>query len=183
METSDIQLLFLDIMIKKEEKKVFMDIYSKPTDSKRYVSFRLNHPTNCFKNIPISRARRICMTAEKNSLKGIKPKKLQTLLLEQHYPERIIKAGISKALKILQSKLRNVKKQEEKKILPFISTFDPNNPKTLPLIKQTLENLKTSDWMRNALEKVKFIKYKRQPLNLGGILCNGSFHPVTQFRE
>ena len=177
IETSDNQLLFFDIMINKEGKKVFMDIYSKPTDSKRYVSFKSNHPRHCLKNIPFSLARRICMIAEKDSLKEIKLKELETLLLEQHYPERIIKAGINKALKIPQSELRNVKKQEEKKILPFISTFNPNNPKALPIIKQTLENLKTSDRMRNALEKVKFINCKRQALNLGRILCKSSFSP------
>ena len=91
------------------------------------------------------------MITEKDSLKEIKSKELETLLLEQHYPERIIKTGINRALKILQSELRNVKKQEKKKILPFISTFNPNNPKALPIIKQTLENLKTSDRMRSAL--------------------------------
>ena len=34
-----------------------------------------------------------------------------TLLLEQHYPEGIIKAGITKALQIPQNELRNVKEQ------------------------------------------------------------------------
>ena len=149
METSDTQLPFLDIMINKEGKKVFMDIYSKPTDSKRYVSFKLNHPRHCLKNIPFYLTRRICVIAEKDSLKEIKLKELETILLEQHYPERIIKVNINKALKIPQSELRNIKKQEEKKILPFISTFNPNNPKALPIIKQTVENLKTPDRMRN----------------------------------
>ena len=64
------------------------------------------------------------MIAEKDSLKEIKLKELETILLDQHYPERIIKAGINKALKI-----------------PFISTFNRNNPKALPIIKQTMENL------------------------------------------
>ena len=32
-EASDTQLPFLDIKINKEGKKIFMDIYSKPTDS------------------------------------------------------------------------------------------------------------------------------------------------------
>ena len=64
METSDIQLPFLDVMINKEGKKVFMDIYSKPTDSKRYVSFKSNHSKHCLKNISFSLARRICMIAE-----------------------------------------------------------------------------------------------------------------------
>ena len=99
METSDTRLSFLDVMISKEGKKVFMDIYSKPTDSKRYVSFKSNHPKHCLKNIPFSLARRIFMISEKDSLKEIKLKELETLLLEQHYPERIIKAGTNKALK------------------------------------------------------------------------------------
>ena len=113
-------------MINKEGKKVFMDIYSKSTDSKRYVSFTSNHPKHCLKNIPFSLARRICMIAEKDSLKEIKLKELETILLDQQYPE--------KALKIPQNELRNVKEQEKKKILPFISTFNPNNPKALPII-------------------------------------------------
>ena len=40
------------------------------------------------------------MIAEKDSSKEIKLKELETVLLEQHFPERIIKAGINKALKI-----------------------------------------------------------------------------------
>ena len=177
MEISDTQLPFLDFIINKEGKKVFMDIYSKPTDSKRYVSFKSSHPMHCFKNIPFSLARRICMISEKDSLKEIKLKQLETLLLEQHYPERIIKAGINKALKIPQNELRNVTEQEKKKILPFISTFNPNNPKALPIIKQTLENSEISDRMRNTLKKVKFINCKRQAPNLGRILCKSSFSP------
>ena len=117
------------------------------------------------------------MIAEKDSLNEIKLKELETLLLEQHDPERIIKAGINRALRIPQSELRNVKKQEKKKILPFISTFNPNNPNALPIIKQTLENLKTSDRMRNALKKVKFIDCKQQAPSLGRILCKSSFSP------
>ena len=93
------------------------------------------------------------MIAEKDSLKETKLKELETLVLEQHYPKRIIKAGINKALKIPYNELSNVKEQE-KKIFSFLSTF---NPKALPIIKQTLENLKTSNRMRNALKKVKLI--------------------------
>ena len=183
METSDTQLPFLDVMMNKEGKKVFMDIYSKPTDSKRHVSFKSNHPKHCLKNIQFSLARRICMIAEKDSLKEIKLKELETILLEQHYPERVIKAGINKALKIPQNELRNVKEQEKKKILPFISTFNPNHPKVLPIIKQTLGNLKTSDRMRNALKKVKFINCKRQAPNSGRILCKSSLSLSNSISE
>ena len=123
------------------------------------------------------------MIVEKGSLKEIKLKELETLILEQHYSKRILKAGINNALKIPQNKLRNVKKQEGKKMLLFISTFNPNNPKALPIIKQALENLKTSDPRRNVLEKVKFIKCKRQAPDLGRILCKSSFSPSNSFLE
>ena len=89
METSNTQLPFLDVMIRKEEEKVFMDIISKPRDSKRYISFESNHPNYFLKNIPFFLARTICMIPEKDSLKEIKLKELETLILEQRYPENL----------------------------------------------------------------------------------------------
>ena len=44
----------------------------------------------------------------------------------------------------------------------------------MPIIKQTLENLKNSDRMRNTLKKVRFINCKRQAPNVGRILCKSS---------
>ena len=51
------------------------------------------------KNIPFCLARTICMITEKDSLKEIKLKTQETLLLKQHYPEIITKTDINKALK------------------------------------------------------------------------------------
>ena len=55
LKTSDTisQLPFLFIVINKEGKKVFMNIYSKPTESKRYVSLKSNHPEALLKKHPI----------------------------------------------------------------------------------------------------------------------------------
>ena len=52
----------------------------------------------------------------------------------------MIKAGINKASNTPQ--IRNVKKKEKKKILSFISTFRPYNPKALPIIRQALEKIR-----------------------------------------
>ena len=65
-------------------------------------------------------------------------------------------------------------KQEEKKILPFISIFNPNNPEALPITKETLENWKTSDCMINEIEKVEFITCKCQASKSGKILFKRS---------
>ena len=44
MERSATNLPFLDIMKKKTGTKIWMDIYNKLTDSKRYVPFTSNYP-------------------------------------------------------------------------------------------------------------------------------------------
>ena len=67
----------------KERKKVFIDIYSKPTDSKIYVYFKSKHLKLCLKNIPFFLPRRISMIAEKEYFKEIKLKELKALVLEQ----------------------------------------------------------------------------------------------------
>ena len=59
------------------------------------------------------------MIGEKDSLKEIKLKELETPLLELHYQESIVKAGVNKALKIPQNELRNLKKQEKKERTTF----------------------------------------------------------------
>ena len=71
METSHTQLPLLDIMINKEGRKLFMDIYSKTTDLKRYVSFKSNHPKHCLKNISFSFTCKTYRITEKDSLKEI----------------------------------------------------------------------------------------------------------------
>ena len=134
------------------------DFISKSTNSKRYVSFKSKHAKHFLKTIPFSLARRICMISEKNYLKENKLKELESLLLSQHYPKRIIKTCVSKALRIPQNELRNVKvwKCKKKENLPFY--FNLNSHKALHIIKQTVENLKkASNRMRNASKKVKFI--------------------------
>ena len=49
--------------------------------------------------------------------------------------------------------------------IPTKSHVNPNNPKSLRNIKKILENLKTSNRMKDALGKVKFINCKQQAPN------------------
>ena len=77
MEKSQTRLLFLEIMINKSGTKIWMDIYNKPTDSKRHVPFTSNHPRYCLTNIPFSLARRICTIVENEHLKEKRFKELK----------------------------------------------------------------------------------------------------------
>ena len=64
VETSCVELPFLDVMVKKEGTRLTTDIYYKPTDSFQYLPYTSSHPRHTKNNIPYNLARRICMIIE-----------------------------------------------------------------------------------------------------------------------
>ena len=60
MENNKDAIPSLEILIKRNNEKSWMDIYYKPTDTHRYLTFSSNQPKHCKKNIPFTLARRIC---------------------------------------------------------------------------------------------------------------------------
>ena len=83
-----------------------MDIYNKPTDSKRYVPFTSNHIQHCLTDIPFSLARRICTIVENKNIKEKCLKELKKTLLEQKCPKSVIEASMLRAKEILPESLR-----------------------------------------------------------------------------
>ena len=97
MEKGQTRLPYLDIMINKSGTKIWMNIYGKPTDVKRYVPFTSDDPWHCLTNIPFSLARRICTIFKNKNVKEKGFKELKRTLLEQKYPNSLIEASILRA--------------------------------------------------------------------------------------
>ena len=166
MEKSQTRLPFLDIMINKSGTKIWMDIYNKPTDSKRYVPFTSNHPRHCLTNIPFSLARRICTIVENENVKEKCFKELKRTLLEQKYPKSLTQASISRAKEIPLEILRQPKTARNEEIIPFTFTHNPNNPNVFPIIKQSFDNFQYSKTMSNIFQRKKLTKSMSQAPNL-----------------
>ena len=151
-----------------------MDLYHKPTDTERYVPFNSNHPPHCKKNIPFTLARRICTIVESEEKKQEHLKKLKENLRDQKYPKEIIDTGISKALNIPQSELRTPRNRsdDEEKILPFVTTYNPNNPQIFKTIKESFSNLQNTV---PGFNELKLIHSRRQAPNLKRILTKAEF--------
>ena len=60
-------------------------------------------------------------------------------------------------------------------ILPFISTYNPNNPNVFPKVREIYRNLQTSKTLGKIFAKHKLIDCKRQPSNLKRLLCSSNF--------
>ena len=121
-----------------------MNIYSKPTGSKRSVSYLSNQTKRCLKDIPFCLPRRICIIVENKNVRYVKLKELRTILKTQKYPKMVLEKGIEKSLAIPQEQLRSEKLKKKDDILPFISTYNPNNPIVFPKVREIYGNLQAS---------------------------------------
>ena len=129
MELSKENVPFLDILIKRNENLIWMDLYHKPTDTRRCVEFSSCHPNHCKRNIPFSLARRVHVICENEKEKAIHLRELNENLQKQGYPKNLITNAFTKAAHIPTEELRKPKaKENDKNVLSFISTHNPNNP-------------------------------------------------------
>ena len=99
-----------------------MGLYHKATDTQRCLPFTSSYPNHFKQNIQLCLTRRICTIPENNTEKLKNLENIKSNLSKYNYPDSL------KALSIPQKNLRKQKKPSNENILPFITTFDPNNP-------------------------------------------------------
>ena len=168
MESSNKELLLLTILIQRSDDKMWMDIYFKPTDTRRCLQFSFIHPNYYQKDIQLTLQRRICTIVENQQKKLEYLSKLKEILKKYDYPVYIITNGIKKTLKIQQNKLREPRETQTVETLPFISTFDPNNPPVYYAMKNFIEVFKRNNVPE--FESIKLINSKPQPANFKKLL-------------
>ena len=159
MECSKGQIPFLDILIKRNENGIWMDLYHKPTDTQVCSPFIFSHPKHCKRNVAFYLARRICTIAENNSEKLRSSENVKSNLSKYHYPDSPIKQGSQKALSIPQKDLRKPKKPSNENILPFIARFNPNNPNIYSTITSFVNWLKNNNV--SGFHRINLIQSKR----------------------
>ena len=160
MEFSKDAIPFLDTFIKRNNDKIWMDIYYKPTDTHRCLPFSSNHPKHCKNNIPFTLARRICTIVENTEAKMKHLENLKMNLSKYQYPKQLTEFGINKALSIPLQELRTPKTISNDNCLPFIITYNPNNPNVYEMIDKSVERLKRN--RVDGFKNLKVIKSKRQ---------------------
>ena len=95
MQSDRSRLSFLDVMIIKNGDRVTTDVFYKITDTKHYLMFDSCHPRHIRNNIPYNLARRLCTIISDAEILDTRLKELQVLLLQRHYPRKLILNGIT----------------------------------------------------------------------------------------
>ena len=136
------------------------------------IVFNFHH----FKSFFLCLARRICTIAENSAEKLKNLENLKTDLSKYHYRDSLIKRGFQKALSIPQKDLQKPKKLSNENILPFITTFNPNNPNIYSTIKSSVNCLKNNNV--SGFHNIKLIQSKRQSRNLKKLLTKAEFGEI-----
>ena len=123
MKTGDKELPFLDILIKRNNDKMWMDICFKLTDIRGYFPFWSSLSNHCKECIPFTLARRICTIVVNKQQELRQLSELKENLKKHDYSVNIITNGIKKALEIPQDELTKVKEKQIYEVLSFISTL------------------------------------------------------------
>ena len=145
-----------------------MDIYYKPIDTHRRLPFSSNQPKHCKKNITFTLARCICTIVENTEAKMKHLENLKMNLSKYQYPKQLTEFGINKALSIPLQELRTPKTTSNDNSLPFITTYNPNNPNVYEMIEKSVECLKRNkvNGFENLNSKLNSLKNKLASINV-----------------
>ena len=127
-------------------------------------SFFSNHPKYGKKNIPFTLARRICTIVENTEAKMKHLENLKLNLNKYQYSKQLTEFGINKALSIPLQELHTPKTISNDNSLPFITSYNPNNPNVYEIIDKSVECLKQNK--PDGFENTRVIKSKRQAPSL-----------------
>ena len=97
---------FLDILLKRNESGVWMELYHKHKDTQKCLAFTSWHPNHCKLDISFCLSRRICTVAENTAEKVTNFENLKSNLSKYRYSDLLIKLGFRKALSRAQKGLR-----------------------------------------------------------------------------
>ena len=129
MDKSRIKLSFLDTMVINNNGEVQIDIFYKPTDSKQYLLYTLCHSKHRRNSIPYNLARRLKTIVSDERTLHKRLEELEEFLIKRKYPLSLIEVAFQKAKSLDRSKLLNTKDTTEvTNIIPYVTTFNPQNP-------------------------------------------------------
>ena len=153
------------------------------TDSKQYLNFQSCHPKHTKTSIPYNLTRRICTIVSDQSQREKRLSELCNSLQKRNYPDTVISEGIKKAKSIPRNTLLSTQTQNKEEVLPYDSTFNPNNTEMFGILKSNMHILTNDQTIREALSESKIIKSKRQPPNLKRLITKAKYGTANKNNE
>ena len=131
IQFSNVDQSFLDVLVQKDAQKPITSTKIRTASNTCY--FILANQDTLF-NIPYNLAHRIRTIVSEEHVLKYRMQELKSFLLKQKYPEQIINHGLEKAMALDKDHLRTVQERTEESIIPYVSTYNPNDPEMFHVI-------------------------------------------------
>ena len=176
MSLPDISVPFLDLLISLTLDGISTDLYSKPTDSHKYLRPSSSHPKHIFRAIVYAGATRLRRICSDESIFSKRLAEFSKHLILSGYKSSFIEPIFQQVTKKDRKDLLILKnKSSSSNRVPFVTTFHPQMPKIKEFHKKHQDIIFKSDRMSNIFPDPPIIALKR-PRNLGDILIKTKFH-------
>ena len=176
-ESSDKELVFLDIRILKTKVGFETVIYTKETDTDSTLNFNSLHPRHTREDTAFNLARRVRTLTDDDRQCQVQMGALMTKLKNSDYPPGLIRTAVSSAMELNPKDLRMTKVSSNKdvELLTFVHTFDPTLPQITSEVKQLISRIFSSKELKPIFGGIELIDSLREPLNLTRILQHSKF--------
>jgi hypothetical protein len=169
---------FLDLtVIINERNEIETDIYYKETDSHQYLNYHSCHPKHTKNNIPYNLMKRIHTFVTNVERKKFRLIELKNWLLLLDYPEKLLNDAMKKANENQSTKIN---KKDSNETINYITTYNPNNNNTFPIIRDIFSLLQTNVETKDIFAKNNLRKCTRQPKNLKNMITRAEFNDSKQ---
>ena len=175
-EVSQDSVVFLDTTVLIDDtRKLYTDLYCKPTDSHNYLLYESYHPRHLTKSLPYSqllRIRRICTKLsdfDKNAIL------IGKHFLQRNYPEDLITEAIINTRRMNREKLLSPPESSAKTTnldnTFLVTTFNPDCTPLRDIVQQTWPVLGRTNTTEALFAKKNIFGYRRNK-NLRDILVH-----------
>ena len=150
-------------------------MYSKPTDSHLYLPPSNSHPKHVFKASPFGVALRLRRNGSEDEFFTRKCVEYKNYLVNQGYPANLVNDQFSKVLSIPRRDLLKQKARASKRLLPFVTDYNPNLPNINYIIRKHLHLLESNTKLKELFPKNSIIPAYRRSKNLKEILAPSKY--------
>ena len=174
---SDKVLNVLDLTLHLVNGYIETDVYSKPTDSHLYLPPSSAHPSHCKNSIPYSVALRLKRNCSTEEFLTKRVNEYKQYLFQQGYDKGIVNSQFHKVSMLsrdtlLESKkVNNPHRSRKRKIVPFVTDFNPNLPNIRKIINNNIHHIKSSEILKDIFPDKSIITSFRRPKNLKELLA------------
>ena len=178
---SDVQVPFLDLLLKPTSDRLLTSIHYKETDTHSYLNYKSSHPARCKNSIPYSqflRLKRIC--SEENDFEN-KSKEMASFFRSRDYPSNVVPRAQERVSAIPRDAIISEHSDvpDAQPTIPLVLTYHPTNALVKNIMTRNFNLLRDDPDTRDIYQPVGVLCAYRREKNLRDSLVRSHLNNTT----